>query len=891
MNKLFKALLLLLVVFAMPMKHWGQTPYRQYSDEGVVLNFHTINNVYFRSFLLYSISNDDRFVLIPEETYGQFIITSKDDDSHFMDEFESFYADVETDFSQLSKIDITNLMSVWKSSVESKDYLSIMMDVNTANLRADNDHCLNSMPFCTSEVIEFEAAYQGGVSGEPGPEYGCLSSQPYPSWYHMRIHTAGQFIIHMEAHDSYGGGGDIDYCIWGPFSDPHEPCVSDLTCDKLVDCSYSTASVEDVYLGYPISQHHHSNLADGDCVNSNNNPPHVPEVGEYYILMITNFAQIHQTISFTKAPNSGPGETDCDILPGIVNNDGPYCEGETIHLTVNDQPNATYSWRGPNGWTSDLQNPTRPNCTMDMAGTYTCTTTVGAQHTSASTEVQIFQQAAPSFTANTVCQGEPTQFNGIAGEGLVFHWDFDDGHDEIGQNVSHTYTEAGTYQVTLTVSNEDGSCPGETTQTVVVDAMPNAGEDETVPIDYGGSAQLNGPGSGSNFIYHWEPEEMVANADAQNTQTVALTQSLVYTLTITNPEHPECTDSKQVTVVVEGGALYADIVADPDTICKGETTQITVIAHAGTHDYTYLWNKDGEDDPSLNTPTISVGPSRDTEYKCKVSDGQTEFWTSRKKIIVNQPDTLDVVLVTGSCNSVHISWQGQDTVFYKNTTYTFIGETEQGCYREQTYHIQGMLYTPQPEIISGNPDIENPHYPITATEFNVNRYLYQVADSVSDISSWLNSQCSWNISKKSWRIDPSDDNLSCTVYAMDWVEDTVWLTFRAVSPCTDNDGIVARYWLKPSFFGIDETETTPSRVEIIPNPNNGQMEFRLEGLEGHVDVKVFNTVGIPIDRFGLQAQQGQNAYSYTMKPLSNGVYFFVFTNGKRSITKKVVIIH
>lgn len=884
MNKLFKTLLLLLVLIAMPMKHWAQTPYRQYSDEGVVLNFHSINNVYFRSFLLYSISNDDRFALIPEETYGQFIITSKDDDNHFMDEFESFYADVETDFSMLSKIDVTNLMGVWKSSVEATDYLSIMMDVNTSNTRADNDHCLTSMPFCTSEVIEFEAAYQGGASGEPGPEYGCLSSQPYPSWYHMRIHTAGQFIIHMEAHDNYGQGHDIDYCIWGPFSDPYEPCVNDLTCDKLVDCSYSTASVEDVYLGYNINQHHHTNLSDGTCVENNNNPAHVPEVGEYYILVITNYAQVHQTISFTKAPNSGPGETDCDILPGIVSNDGPYCEGETIHLTVNDQPNATYLWEGPDGWTSDLQNPIRTNCTMEMAGEYRCTTTVGTQHVDASTNVQIYQQATPSFTANTVCQGEPTQFNGQStANDVVFEWDFGDDQTGTAQNPSHTYAQAGTYDVTLHIEAEDGSCPAEIIQTVVVDAMPDAGEDETITIDYGGSAQLNGAG-GDDFTYHWEPEDMVANPDAQNTQTVVLTQSLVYTLTITNPIHPECTDSKQVTVVVEGGALYADIVADPDTICKGETTQITVIAHAGTHDYTYQWEHDNS-----NTATISVSPEETTEYRCKVMDGQTEFWTSRKKIIVNQPDYMDDILVTDSCNSVHISWQGQDTVFYTNTTYKFIGETEEGCYREQTYHIEDMQYTPEPEIVSLDEGVD-PHYVITATEFNVNQYTYSVEDLVSDIATWHNSQCRWDISKKSWRIAPSEDNLSCLVYPMDWSEDTVWLTFKAVNDCTGEDGVIARFWLKPSYYGVEDNETSSAWVNVIPNPNNGQMELRLENMGGRVDVKVYNAVGTPIDHFEIKAQQGPSTYFYTMKQLSNGVYFFVFTNGKKSTTKKVVII-
>ena len=881
MNKLFKTLLILLVLIAMPMKHWAQTPYRQYSDEGVVLNFFKIENVDFRTFLLYNISKDSRFALVPEDEYGRFTLTSLNETDNFIEEFETFYQNITADFALFSKNDIFVLMNEWKEAVSPQDFLSITMDIALRESRSDNEHCINSLPFCTTDLIQFEAACTNQTANEPGMDDGCIGSSFNPSWYHMRIHTAGQFIIHMEGHDPVTNyGRDIDFCMWGPYNEEEVSsgyACSHLTSDKIIDCCYSAEETEDVYLGYESGHSHHG--SSHGTINY-----HMPEVGEYYILMITNYSRENCVISFTKDPDSGPGETDCDILPGIVSNDGPYCEGETIHLTVNDQPNATYLWEGPDGWTSDLQNPIRTNCTMEMAGEYRCTTTVGTQHVDASTNVQIYQQATPSFTANTVCQGEPTQFNGQStANDVVFEWDFGDDQTGTGQNPSHTYAQAGTYDVTLHIEAEDGSCPAEIIQTVVVDAMPDAGEDETITIDYGGSAQLNGAG-GDDFTYHWEPEDMVANPDAQNTQTVVLTQSLVYTLTITNPIHPECTDSKQVSVFVEGGALYADIEADPDTICKGETTQITVIAHAGTHNYTYQWEHDNS-----NTATISVSPEETTEYRCKVMDGQTEFWTSRKKIIVNQPDYMDDVLVTDSCNSVHISWQGQDTVFYTNTTYKFIGETEEGCYREQTYHIEDMQYTPEPEIVSLDEGVD-PHYVITATEFNVNRYNYSVEDLVSDIATWHNSQCRWEISKKSWRIEPSEDNLSCLVYPMDWSEDTVWLSFKAVNDCTGEDGVIARFWLKPSYYGVEDNETNSAWVNVIPNPNNGQMELHLENMEGRVDVKIYNAVGTPIDHFEIKAQQGPSTYFYTMKQLSNGVYFFVFTNGKKSTTKKVVII-
>ena len=301
--------------------------YTQYADEGVLLNFFAEDNVYFRAFFLYTLSNDSRFTVTPENEYGKFIVNPAYEMDNFMGEFEDFYKNAITDFGLMDKVEVTEANGIWKSNITPAHYLSIMMDVYTIHSRTENDHCINSLPFCTSEVIEFPAAHDGGATADENAEFGCVLSQPYPSWYHMRIETAGQFVIHMEAHDpdNPGSNRDIDYCLWGPFTDPYAPCANDLTCEKIIDCSYSTASVEDAYLGYPLSEHDHggSSLADGSCITY-----HVPEVGEYYILMITNYSQQQCNISFTKT--EGEGETDCDIvtptniLGFLITKDGEY---------------------------------------------------------------------------------------------------------------------------------------------------------------------------------------------------------------------------------------------------------------------------------------------------------------------------------------------------------------------------------------------------------------------------------------------------------------------------------------------------------------------------------------------------------------------------------------
>ena len=58
---------------------------------------------------------------------------------------------------------------------------------------------------------------------------------------------------------------------------------------------------------------------------------------------------------------------------GSPNNE--FCEGGTIQLNCITLGQTTYTWSGPGGWTSTAQNPTRPNATAAMSGTYTVTVT------------------------------------------------------------------------------------------------------------------------------------------------------------------------------------------------------------------------------------------------------------------------------------------------------------------------------------------------------------------------------------------------------------------------------------------------------------------------------------------------------------------------------------
>lgn len=322
MRKTTKLLLVALVLTLMPLKHWAQTPYRQYANDGIELNFTEIQNIDFRAFLLYNLTLDDRFVLIPEDENGVFNLSSSDDLSRkdFFNAFESFYQNTYTDFQQLSKMDIANMSPIWKAQVDPRYFASIIMDITLHRSRVNNDHCVEANAFCTEGgYYLYSANYSAGLSDEDA-DFWCVA--PYnPSWFYMRIGVPGRFIIHIEGVDEYDNSTyrDVDFVIWGPYTEEQvhsDYACTHLTFDKIIDLSYSPSGPEDIYIGYPQNQHVHADTCNYGAINY-----HMPQTDEYYIFVITNYSRMPCQVTFYKKEGSGPGESNCSVTPqGVDDN-------------------------------------------------------------------------------------------------------------------------------------------------------------------------------------------------------------------------------------------------------------------------------------------------------------------------------------------------------------------------------------------------------------------------------------------------------------------------------------------------------------------------------------------------------------------------------------------
>jgi fibronectin type 3 domain-containing protein len=192
----------------------------------------------------------------------------------------------------------------------------------------------------------------------------------------------------------------------------------------------------------------------------------------------------------------------------VAGNNGPICAGSTLNLTASNVPGATYSWTGPNGFTSGAQNPSIASATADATGLYSVTATVNGCTSLAGTTTAAVNAipAAPVAGNNSpITAGSTLSLTASTVPGATYSWTGPNGFTSIQQNPSimnATTNASGLYSVTATV----GICtsPAGTT-TVTVNPLLLV----TLSIEASsGSVTIGWPGgtlqSATNVVGPWD---------------------------------------------------------------------------------------------------------------------------------------------------------------------------------------------------------------------------------------------------------------------------------------------------------------------------------------------------------------------------------------------------
>jgi gliding motility-associated-like protein len=181
------------------------------------------------------------------------------------------------------------------------------------------------------------------------------------------------------------------------------------------------------------------------------------------------------TCSVTSAPiiiGSNAGTAPADP---VINTSSPLCSSSDINLSTAVVPGGTYSWTGPNNFTSVQQNPIINNVGIDQAGKYNLQVAIGAcksnvvSHTVDVVDLEDLSTIS-SVPSNKICQGNSLVLSVTNDPDFTYQW-IKDGSDILGQTTNTlNVTQTGSYSAR--VFNATVSCTKTTVPVSVTVLAP-----------------------------------------------------------------------------------------------------------------------------------------------------------------------------------------------------------------------------------------------------------------------------------------------------------------------------------------------------------------------------------------------------------------------------------
>ena len=333
--------------------------------------------------------------------------------------------------------------------------------------------CATSIPFANST----------GGNGESYTTTCIPTSFVGPTWFFIEIKDPGTVILQISQVNNAGFGTDVDFVLWGPFSNLNSIC-SQLNTTNEVDCSYSPAAIETV-----------------SVPNSN--------TGDLYVLLIDNYAG--QPGSITVTQTGGTGTTNCDFLSSVSivepNNTPinqldyckPFIKEIKALVDITDFPGQPSDLRFNYSWYRDdilVQSETNSlfssnTINVNESGIYKVIVTVydisinpsgdttGLRESEATIELKFHIEPEVSISnSNTVClNSNPVLTSEISNltdmaplvDVLNYQWYLNNNPINGATNPAFTPTLPGDYYVIVT----NAPCSATTSNTIRIIASPN----------------------------------------------------------------------------------------------------------------------------------------------------------------------------------------------------------------------------------------------------------------------------------------------------------------------------------------------------------------------------------------------------------------------------------
>jgi len=306
------------------------------------------------------------------------------------------------------------------------------------------------------------------------------------------------------------------------------------------------------------------------------------------VLMESSCSETSQTVGISvMSAGSLPSPT--------ISTNSPVCIGGTLDLSVSNVGASQYMWRGPEGFnvtgiTASLNNFTFTNSGRYFVDIYSGSCIIETK------SVVVDAISSPDFIiaqsgSGRYCVGDPISLS-LSNTNSNFSYQWHDSNGSISNETSNvlTPTSSGNYHIQATdLSNP--SCPSINSNTLNVQLVELPQVDFTLPssscqnssinftntsvIDINVTPQYNwtfGDGSTSTLE---NPSHIYTSANSYD-----VTLSVSYTgLSCTNQL------TKQITINAD---IPVDILTDKDTICTGDTLNLSINGNYNSYDWSTL---------------------------------------------------------------------------------------------------------------------------------------------------------------------------------------------------------------------------------------------------------------------------------------------------------------
>jgi hypothetical protein len=135
-------------------------------------------------------------------------------------------------------------------------------------------------------------------------------------------------------------------------------------------------------------------------------------------------------------------------------------------------------------------------------------------------------------------------------------------------------------------------------------------------------------GGSGDFIYIWQPANMLVNPTNPNPSTKKIYDSMTFTLFVTDVETGCESEVASVDVIIDGDPLGAVPYAEPAVSCAGQNVQLFANPLGGYGIYSnYLWTADpGGQSYGFENPVVGI--NEPTIFTLEFSDGFNDFITT-----------------------------------------------------------------------------------------------------------------------------------------------------------------------------------------------------------------------------------------------------------------------